>query len=407
MREARQWRLRVSLRRRAADWWGPVALAAYLLAQLWFFPAFAWAGLVALAAMVALAFRRRLSPTQLMALQVLVAALIADYRSWGPPLRDFNLYVGAGARFLAHGTVYATEPLSRYPAGLDQLPFLYAPPTLPFFALLSMIPPGLASALWLAGSVAAVVASLRLFGLSWRWALAALIWTPIEQGLFVGNVVAPSLLLLALAPRLKAALTVGPLFKPQNGIVWLWLIRERAWRSVALGALALVAVVVATLPLTGLEAWRDWFAALVAYQRSEQLLPGLYGVGLGRYMPMWAFLVVAVVALAGALRAGGREGLARLGLASVVASPSLWTHGFVFAVPAYLRLRADVFWLVAGMTCQGVWPGPQATLGIAAAAWLFTGLTRQAADAKTNGGSGSDVLHPLGAAVEPWPSTAN
>ena len=62
--------------------------------------------------------------------------------------------------------------------------------------------------------------------------------------------------------------------------------------------------------------------------------------------------------------ARGREGLARLGLASVVASPSLYIHGFVFAVPSFLRLRAEWLWLAAGMTSVYGWPGPQLALGI-------------------------------------------
>ena len=45
-------------------------------------------------------------------------------------------------------------------------------PTLPIFGLLSALPLPIASAFWVAGSVAAVVLSLRLLGLQWRYLAA-------------------------------------------------------------------------------------------------------------------------------------------------------------------------------------------------------------------------------------------
>ena len=380
-------------------WWGPVALAVYLRAQLSLVNSLEWAGAVAVLAVATLIWRRSLSPTLLMAFMVLIAALIADISSWGGPLRDLHLYLNAGSQFLNHSQVYTVDAISRYPrGGLAFLPYLYAPPTLPLFGLLSLLPSVVSDWLWLAGSTAAVIASLRLFGLSWRWSLAALVWTPIEQGLFVGNIVIPSLLLLALAPRLKGLVVAGPLLKPQNGVMALWLLRERAWRSLAMGILGVLALVAVTLPLTGIGLWRDWIASLLAYQRSEQLLTGLYGVGLGKYLPLWLFAIVAVAVTLLALRARDREGLARLGLASVIASPSLWNHGFIFAIPAFLRLRADVLWLIAGMMCQGQWPGPQAALGLGAISWIVTGLVRKAGDQE---------FHPFPADREPWPDIAD
>jgi hypothetical protein len=99
----------------------------------------------------------------------------------------------------------------------------------------------------------------------------------------------------------------------------------------------------------------------------------------------------------------GREGLARLGLASVVASPSLWGHGFVFAIPSFLRLRAEWLWLVAGMLSIGQWPGPQLGLGIGVTAWFVKGMARHPDDRAAEP-FGRPPLHPLGAVVEPWPT---
>ena len=205
------------------------------------------------------------------------------------------------------------------------------------------------------------------------------------------------------AMRYGGAVVLGPLLKPQNGIVSLWLIRERAWRRLGGGLLALLLLVLVTVPLTGIDLWRQWFLGLMAYQESQGYLHGLYGVGLGRYLPMWAFLAIAAFTLAAALWVRGREGLARLGLASVVASPSLWSHGFVFAIPSFLRLRAEWLWLVAGMMSIGQWPGPQLALGIGVTAWFVKGMARRGGDRAADT-LGRRPLHPLGSLAEPWPS---
>jgi hypothetical protein len=409
-RVARPTRLASALGRLARTWWGPVVLGSF---ALWQFSQTApgyhddvtWAALFLPAVLLVIVVRRRVSPTEVMALQVLATVLFADFQSsMGGGLRDLHLYLNAGAAFMNHGAVYTTTAIHSYPTGgLEYLPFLYAPPTLPFLGLLSELPRSLADGLWVAGSVAAVAFSLRAFGLAWRWTLLALIWTPIEQGLFTGNVVIPSLLIMGAAMRYGGALVFGPLLKPQNGIVSLWLIRERAWRRLGGGLLALLLLVAATVPLTGIDLWRDWFTGLTAYQESQGYLHGLYGVGLGRYMPMWAFLVIAAFTIGAALWVRGREGLARLGLASVVASPSLWGHGFVFGIPSFLRLRAEWLWLVVGMTSIGQWPGPQLALGIGVTAWFVRGMARHADD-KADEPFGRRPLHPLGAVVVPWPT---
>jgi hypothetical protein len=407
--EARRERLLSTLGGVAKAWWGPIALG--VLALAWFSTepgrrGLLWAPIFAVVAALGLAVRRRLSPTEVMALQVFAAAVLTDYiqtRDWQ---RDLHIYLTAGANFMNHAAVYTTTALQSQPkAGVEFLPFLYAPPTLPFFGLLSEIPRGLIDVLWIAGLVAAVLVSLRAFGLSWRWALLALIWTPIEQGLYSGNIVVPSLLLLAAATRFGAGLVLGPLFKPQNGVVSLWLVRERAWRPLATGLLMLLGLVVATLPLTGFDLWRQWIDGLFALQQSMQYSAGLYGVGLGRYLPLWAFAAIAAFAVVAALWVSGREGLARLGLASVVASPALYLHGFVFAIPSFLRLRAEWLWLAAGLACIGQWPGPQLALGIGVAAWFVKGMARREPRDGADGAA-DRPLHPLGSLVEPWPADA-
>jgi hypothetical protein len=396
------------------SWWGPAALAACAL--LWFHKTsgggrddFLWAGILVASGAAVLIVRRRLSWSEVMALEVLAATVVDDRLTWvhGGVLRDLHLYLNAGAQFMAHGTAYTTTALHGLPpGGVEYLPFLYAPPTLPIFGLLSELPRGVVDVLWVAASVGAVLISLRSFGLNWRWTVVALLWTPIAQGLFVGNVVIPSLILFGAAARAGGPLVLGPLLKPQNGVVSLWLLRERAWSSLRNGLLALVLVVGATLPFTGIDLWRQWFEGLAAYQQSQNYLPYLYGLGLGRYLPLVVFVAVAAVALAGALWASGREGLARLGLASVVASPSLYTHGFVFAIPAFLRLRSEWLWLAAGMACVTPVPWPQLALAMGVASWFIPWMARRPETEQAIGDNRRRPLHPLGAVIEPWPSAS-
>lgn len=380
---------------------GPTAVALFALSQFLGtspqgFGAVVWAGLVGAGVATVLAVRREVTATQIMALEVLVASIVRDVQfSTSDPLRDLNLYVHAGAQFLAGAPVYTTLPLDRYPYG-GYLPFLYAPPAVPVFAALSVVPFWLVDPAWLGLSIAAVMVSLRAFGLSWRWALLALLWPPIEEGLFVGNVAIPALLLLALAPRAGELLGLGTMLKPQNGIVCLWLLRQRAWRRLAAGVGLLAAVIAVSLPLTGFGLWADWIHGLQAYERSQELVPSFYGIGLGRWLPAIVLVPLAAAVVGAALLRRGRKGLARLGLASVVASPSLWIHGFVFAIPEFLRLRGQWFWIVAALCACGRWPGPQMAIGLVVGGWVVGAQVSRLTDRFLPREVIGPALHPLG-----------
>ena len=393
---------------RLVGWSGPVLLTGY---ELWRLSetrlgpagAFMWTILAVLGTAVMLRWHRRLtvSPVEVMVAGVLAAALVGDLaNSDTGALRDLRLYLRAGEQFVAGLGVYTTAPISVYPADGARLPFLYPPPVLPVFGLLAQLPFPVVATIWVVGCTAAMVWALRTIGLSWRWAVIALLWPPIEQGIFVGNVAVPALALLATAPRLASGLVLGPLLKPQSGILALWLLRERKGRSLLVGLASVLAIVLVSLPLTGITRWFEWQAGLVAYEQSQRLLPGLYGVGLDRWLPMPLVILLAGSAIALALMVRGRESLARLGLASVVASPSVWSHGFLVAIPAFLRLRTPWLWLVLGLLCAGTSPGPQIALAVTVLSWLVPGLVRGEAQAR----DASARLHPLGSEDVPWPA---
>jgi hypothetical protein len=127
-----------------------------------------------------------------------VAALLTDLVQFnGQLLRDLGIYLRAGEHFSAGAPVYLTTVLTEAPVDKTTYPYLYPPPSLPIAAVLAALPRVLVQVAWLTGSGAVVLAGLRLLGLSWRWALAALLWPPLFQGLYVGNVAVPAFTLFA------------------------------------------------------------------------------------------------------------------------------------------------------------------------------------------------------------------
>jgi hypothetical protein len=79
----------------------------------------------------------------------------------------------------------------------------------------------------------------------------------------------------------------------------------------------------------------------------------------------------------------------------------------VFAIPSFLRLRAEWLWLVAALMSIGQWPGPQLALAIGVAAWFIKGMARREGEAGAAERSGRRPLHPLGSIIEPWPAAGD
>lgn len=391
---------------RIAAWGLPVGLGALILYQDWPRRVLGapydelWLALVVLGtltlAAVARVERARLTVAPFLAIEAAAACALTDVLVFaGEPVRDFLIYRHAGAAFLAAAPVYLAAPLHAYPANPGDLPYLYPPPTLPFAAMLAVPPEPIAAAGWVAFSALAVLLALRRFGLSWAWALAAIAWPPVFVGLYVGNVAVPAAALFALGPSLGWSLVLGPVLKPQDAIPALWVLRTGRWRQLAVGVSVLLALVIGTLPLTGLDRWMQWLGALVAYRQSQAIMPGLYGASLSHLLPYGAFLLVAGIAVVLALRYRGRRGLAALGLASTAVSPVLWAHGFIVAAPAFLMLGAPLLWTAVGLTSLlNTGPGWQLVMLLGALP-LAVAWTRHRA---------GEPWHPLGPAAGPWPA---
>jgi hypothetical protein len=211
--------------------------------------------------------------------------------------------------------------------------------------------------------------------------LVFLVWPPVFQGIQVGNVVIFAGLLFAIAPRWGAGLVIAAIFKLYSGLAALWLIREGRVRQLLAGIGIVVGLAVVTLPLTGLDRWREWLAGLDWYRASQPFLPGsLYGIGLTRWLPFIVFAGIGAIVVIIALRSRGTEALARLGVATIVASPSLYAHGLIVAVPAMLRLREPWLWLVLGITSVAPGIGWWAGIALIVVGWVVTPMRRPDAD---------------------------
>jgi hypothetical protein len=342
----------------------------------------------------------RLRPVEAMAILAVIVMVMTDVTMAVQPLRDLGLYLNAGQHYLVGSPVYMQSPLTVQPVDLTDLPYLYPPFTLPFFGALSLLPLLLVQAIWFYGSLCLGLLALHWMGLPGRWAVLAVAWPPFFQGLWVGNVAVPALALFALGPWLGAGLVLGAAFKSYTGIAALWLVKERRWVEAGVGVGALLALAAATLPLTGADLWWKWLDGLRFYQSSQASLPALYGIGLPRYVPYAVYVALAVVAVVAALRAHGRESLARLGTATIVASPSLFGHGLLVAVPSLLSLRSPWLWLAIGfISMPDDRPQWLLAVGVVALSWIAPAMRRPAAPVSV----ATEPLHPLGVAGAVWP----
>lgn len=352
----------------------------------------AWIPLAIIGTIAAIGVRGR-RPTPLEVTFVIVAAaVLLGVVTLLPtqPLRDLDVYLRAGSHWLAGQPVYLDHHVTEVPVDRSLYPFHYPPLTLPLFGALAALPREAVHVLWLLASAGLALLALRAFAIPWSWALAALLWRPFAEGLWVGNVAVPLLAAFALAPRAGALLAVPGLFKVYAGLPAVWLIRERRWRDVALAVAVGIALALVTLPLVGVAAWREWLAGLAWWDASIPAL-GSYatGIALGGHVGLIPALAIAATVLVLALRARGDEALWRLGVATPVISPAVFSHGLLTTIPALLELRTVIQWLAIAATAAAPSPVFWLAPAMVVASWLVPVLRRPTPGAMASFTSGA------------------
>jgi hypothetical protein len=334
---------------------------------------------------------RARTPAALLFAQLLALWLLYDFLYMDRVhLYDLDVYLGSAQRWLDGGHAYLTAPLTSWPSGPRDDYFLYPPIVLPVFGLLTYLPEQLVGLLWTAAMVAATFAAFRWLGLSNGWSLVMLVFPPVFIGFESGNVAGLTFLLFVAGFRSGGALVLDTIFKVQAGVPALWLLRERRIRGLVAGSAAVAALCLLTLPIVTLDAWWEWWNGL-GYRAASQLdVPVLFGLSYARWLTGTEYVLACAFFVALALAFRGRRGLAALGLASIFASPSLWPHGFMFALPAILMLESDVAVLAVlgiGSLGQNVWM-----------LFLFGWFAVLATGRQPAG-----ELHPLAGSAGPWP----
>jgi hypothetical protein len=292
---------------------------------------------------------------------------------------DMEIPLQAAQRWVSGEVVY--DPASFAIAAGPGLPFLYPPFLLPFLVPLLLLPAQVVLGAWVLTCLAASAWALRRLCVPWPWVPLLLASPPFAEGILAGNV---QVVLFALFVAMFIARAAAPPFQPpdrdpagpeaslvRDGLLasliamvkasqlhpWVYLLRRR-WRSAILGAAMLGAVVLATVPITGLALWSDW---LQQVQRAADPAWANGGFGLDRYLGATASRAIAIACVLAVLFVPRRDAGAWVGILSVVGSIYLRTFGLLFLLPAGLRIRRELglaaFALIGTYTVSGMWAG--------------------------------------------------
>ena len=265
-------------------------------------------------------------------------------------------------------------------SGYD-VPFLYPPPFLVAFGLLTLLP---VEVVVVAANIVALLAcyaALRRLGIVPLIIPLILLWPPFSGAISGGNLQAVMFSAFAWlywdrarrgdpcptarepAASRRPALIDGllaaviPAIKISQGHAFVGLLRLRP-RAAVLGAAAVAVAVAALLPLVGPSVWVAW---LQQSARAADPAWPLRGSSLTRDLPAIATTAFAGLTMLAALAVPRKRAGAWIGLLTLIGAPTLRHYAVIFAVPAMLELRREVSLiaaiLIATYTFEGLWLG--------------------------------------------------
>ena len=304
----------------------------------------------------------------LAALLVFVIVIsLPEFLAWAAGV-DLEIPLRAASRWSTGGQPYLASSFAETSG--PGLPYLYPPWLLPLLAPVASLPRTIVLAAWLVFEAAVAIWTCRRFSVPWRAVPLVLLWPPFTEGLVTGNVQVIQLAAFAalffvpgrsweLRPRLLdmpderldakphtlagdaldgiLAAGVGGL-KYTQLLPLAWLLRPRA-RAAILGGVALAAVAVAMLPFTGIELYRDWLDQL---GRAADPSWAPAGAPLAFLVGRPLATAAAVAAVGAIFFVRGRDAGAWVGIALLVAAPSIHGYGMLFLLPTLLVLRRDL-----------------------------------------------------------------
>jgi glycosyl transferase family 87 len=236
-------------------------------------------------------------------------------------------------------------------------PSVYPPPLILVAGVpLSLLRFQAAGVLWVLVLILAMVASLLVLGVrDWRCHAVALLSIPVVTGLLSGNSTLLLVLLVATAWRFRnrqwlpgLALACALAMKPFVLPLLVWLAATRRWRALlaaVVGAAALVLAGWAAIGFDGFRAYPRLLANLggVAGPHGASVYALVRDFGAGHSAAEAVGLLIALAVLV-----AGRASFDSAVLASLVATPVIWTHYFalLFVVAAAASRSISPRWLL-------------------------------------------------------------
>jgi hypothetical protein len=296
----------------------------------------------------------------------LVAAMaaLAGSAGWG---YDFEAYYLAALRLARGDTIYQpwtlADPFRPGPYGL----YLYAPPLAAALLPLTSLSLASATVLWVAIRVALLALACWLMPVRpmvrfATFAVAAFS-SSVLSDLHLGNVsVVVAFLSVVIwrwldRPAGSAALALVLSVRPTMGLVLIWTLLRRRWRAAAWTIVFGVALVVATIPIVGLQGYLDYLRVLsnvsdvTGVANNLDLGSTVLRLGGGPTLASIALFVgyaIGIGAILAALRRDRELGYVVTLGATLLLAPLLWDHYLAsLIIPAAFLADRGKWWALA------------------------------------------------------------